>query len=36
MALDANGIKPEMYLSSEIDPYPIQNTKHNYPEIIHV
>lgn len=36
MALDSLGIKPERYFSSEIDPYPIQNTKHNFPDIVHI
>lgn len=36
MALDRIGVKPKLYLSSEIDPNPIANTKHNYPDIVHV
>ena len=36
MALESLGIVPERYFSSEIDPYPIENTKHNYPDIVHI
>lgn len=30
------GIIPTNYFSSEVDSYPMQNAKHNYPDIIHI
>lgn len=36
VALDRLGVKIGQYYSSEIDPYAIQITKANYPDIIHV
>lgn len=36
MALNEMGIVPENYFSSEIDEYSISNSKHNFPDVVHI
>lgn len=36
VALERLGVPVDNYFSSEIDPYAIEITKKNYPEIIHI
>jgi site-specific DNA-cytosine methylase len=36
VALEKRGVKVANYFSSEIDPYAIQITSKNYPEIFHI
>lgn len=36
VALEKLGVPVENYFSSEIDPYAMEITKKNYPEIIHI